>query len=402
MENDDPRYGDDSPRLPDGPEPVSRDLVDKHILEATVGEMLQSVYSDISLSGEQPQSRSEDAKAALGEKWLRVQVRDEDSGGWSWRKVRVLGHVVSELKSCSECNPFFPKKLVDDIGKMVICPGRLVEVHASYIPSNPFHAYDPDIGGNPMSAEPEITVSAGQTAMLHFTTDEDGTIDSSSPEIVVKASWPDCVHHYPNDPDESGNPGDYYFPLFKVLSTNDPDCGLKYETYFGGGHIFWPKMLWRGVNLGGASRPFIRHNEDDDQWEFRTIKGNYGIEDAEDGDRIKLDADLENATSGEAEVYIEQAAPLPDGPAKFHELSGRVSGDPGDSGVTKQVNVLPGDAAANKPVRIEGNGKVGSITFQDCDGNVLVTLSWNDGLITISGDTTIETGCDGGSSGGTP
>ena len=49
-------------------------------------------------------------------------------------------------------------------------------------------------------------------------------------------------------------------------------------------------------------------------------------------------------------------------------------------------------------VRVLGNGKKGSRVWMDCDGNEVMRIEWNDGLITSSGDEYMEAGCDGVSS----
>ena len=54
--------------------------------------------------------------------------------------------------------------------------------------------------------------------------------------------------------------------------------------------------------------------------------------------------------------------------------------------------------APEETIRVIGNGRVGSLVWKDCDGNEVMRLEWNDGLITSSGDYEMEAGCDGWSS----
>lgn len=48
----------------------------------------------------------------------------------------------------------------------------------------------------------------------------------------------------------------------------------------------------------------------------------------------------------------------------------------------------------------EANGGDGSFTFKDCNGAQVGKLEWRRGIIQDEGDQEMESGCNGGSSGG--
>jgi hypothetical protein len=48
----------------------------------------------------------------------------------------------------------------------------------------------------------------------------------------------------------------------------------------------------------------------------------------------------------------------------------------------------------------EEPGGTGSVSHVDCDGNLIVKIEWKDGVTLTNGHFTVQSGCDGSSSGG--
>jgi hypothetical protein len=44
-------------------------------------------------------------------------------------------------------------------------------------------------------------------------------------------------------------------------------------------------------------------------------------------------------------------------------------------------------------IRVLGNGRKGSRVWKDCDGNEIMRIEWDDGLITSTGDAEMQAGC---------
>ena len=106
-------------------------------------------------------------------------------------------------------------------------------------------------------------------------------------------------------------------------------------------------QLWTGENVGGGAGIYKKHDEDENIYKFRSVDGR-----------------------------------------------GSYTGDSPNTGTTAQIKVVTdGDV-----VRVLGNGKKGSRVWKDCDGNEMMRIDWNDGLVTSSGDEEMEAGCDGYSS----
>ena len=210
-------------------------------------------------------------------------------------------------------------------------------------PAVKFHM--PEYDGKALDAipKPEIGMSIGDILWCEFKTDETGTV-TGKPEIIVAADDKDGVHYYPRDPESSGNNGDYYVKLFKLeIDEQFP----RVKVYQQSDIEHWAQ-LWTGENIGGApGEVFKEHKESENIYKFRTVDGR-----------------------------------------------GDYTDDSPDAGVTEQIKVVKDDDV----VRVLGNGKKGSRVWMDCDGNEVMRIEWNDGLITSSGDEYMEAGCDGVSS----
>jgi len=131
---------------------------------------------------------------------------------------------------------------------------------------------------------PQIPMALGDTLLCNVKTDTNGRI-IEAPGLVVSAEDRDGLHYRPQDPDESGQNGDYFIRLFKL--EDDGGGSPRVKVYQQSDIEHWAQ-LWRGVNLGAGSRIFKRHNDAENRFEFRSIRG-IGIEVTESGDEILIE-----------------------------------------------------------------------------------------------------------------
>ena len=176
-----------------------------------------------------------------------------------------------------------------------------------------------------------------------YRTDKAGLV-TGTPEIIVDSSDHDGVHYWPKDPEGYGGDGDYYVKLFKLELDDD---GFPKVIVYQQSDIEHYTQLWTGENTGSGAGIYKKHDEAENLYKFRSVDGRGGY-----------------------------------------------TGDYPNAGVTAQIKaVTDGDV-----VRVIGNGKKGSRVWKDCDGNEMMRIEWNDGLVTSSGDEEMEAGCDGYSS----
>ena len=193
--------------------------------------------------------------------------------------------------------------------------------------------------------------------------------------------------------------GEYFVKLFK-LEDNDGKPRVKIYQQSDIEHV---AQLWAGENLGGGARVYSGHDAATNKFQFRSVRGDYGIKENEASGEVELDFLAENVGEEEGgEVYVvpeDEEGPLddpPDGPAQFRKVVGRgyYEGDTPDAGTSGQIVVI----TDGEVVRVLGNGRTGSRVWKDCDGNEVMRIDWSDGLITSTGDEEMEAGCDGTSS----
>ena len=229
--------------------------------------------------------------------------------------------------------------------KVTMMEGWVIERHPKTAghPHVEFHM--PKAGGIPLDRipRPRLTMREDDIAWCRYHTDNKGQLLSAAPEIVIDSNLHDGTHYYPPDPEGSGGEGDYYVKLFKLILVDDVPFIVEYQQ----SDIEHWAQLWYGENVGTGAKVYKEHDEDENTYKFRQIDGR--------------------------DYY---------------------SGDSADPGVTEQIKVV----TDVDTVRVIGNGKKGILIWRDCDGNEVMRLEWNDGLITSSGPDEMEAGCDGYSS----
>lgn len=233
---------------------------------------------------------------------------------------------------------------------------------------------------------PKIEMKIGDTLWCKFPTDMMGEI-TEEPEVVVTSEDEDGIHYEPVDPEGSGVDGEYYVKLFKL---EDDDGTPRVKVYQQSDIEHWAQ-LWTGENLGSGGRVYKEHKESENIFKFRSVRGDYGINETETSDEIELDFRAENVGEG-CPVWVEpldgQGQPEddpPDGPAKFRSIDGRES-QPQIHVKCEAVN--PGDPLP-ETIRVVGNDTDGAILLDD-DGSVTELARWQDGLVTTPGETTLK------------
>lgn len=261
----------------------------------------------------------------------------------------------------------------------------------------------PEYGGKSLDAipRPQLAMAVNDIAWCRFKTDVTGVLTDEKPTIVIDPELKDGVHYWPPDPESYGGEGDYYVKLFKLIL----DDGSPYIIVYQQSDIEHWAQLWHGQNTGYGAGIYKEHDEDENIFKFRSVRGDYGIKETQSDDEAQLDFWAENKGDG-APVYVQPMAggvpdpDPPDGPAEFRSIAGRGyhTGEGDDAGVSEQIRVVcpgPGDPPTlGDLIRVLGNGKVGSLTITK--GTEEVRLEWNDGQVTTSGDLSVDVPEDGG------
>ena len=146
--------------------------------------------------------------------------------------------------------------------------------------------WSPKVGTVTLSTipRPQLSMSIGQYAYCRVQTNTKGEV-STNPLIMVGPSVADGVHFYPIDPDASGTDGDYYVKLF--LLEADADGNPRVRPYQQSDIEHWAE-LWTGKNVGPGSRVFKEHEEELNEFLFRSIKQGTGITVTENAEDIEI------------------------------------------------------------------------------------------------------------------
>ena len=255
------------------------------------------------------------------------------------------------------------------------------------LPTVKFHM--PKFGDDKLNQipRPKIGMSIGDTLWCKYQTDVMGEL-TEDPEIIVESEDQDGAHYQPDDPEESGVEGDYWVKLFKL----EEDDGSPYVKLYQQSDIEHWAQLWTGINLGGGARVYKKHEDYENIFKFRTVRGDYGVNEVETDEEVELDFYAENVGEG-CPVWVEPLdgqgqpeADPPDGPAKFRSIDGRES-QPQINVECEPVN--PGDPLP-ETIRVVGNEKVGAILLDEGEGVVTELARWDDGLVTTAGETTLK------------
>ena len=238
-----------------------------------------------------------------------------------------------------------------------------------------------------MIPRPKIGMSIGDTLWCKFNTDMQGEL-TEDPEMIVSGEDENGTHYQPEDPEESGVEGIYYV---KILKLENDEGSPRVMVYQQSDIEHWA-VLWTGENLGAGARVYKKHVDLENVFKFRTVRGDYGINQVETWDEVQLDFDGENVGVG-CPVWVEpldaQGQPEPDppdGPAQFRSIAERET-QPQIRVECEPAN--PGDPLPDT-IRIVGNEKNGAILLDQGEDGVSELARWEDGLVTTAGEITLK------------
>jgi len=273
-------------------------------------------------------------------------------------------------------------------------PGRVCSANPVAAAQSPAEdGYDyfiPEISGTPMNQRdvdgnyPKITVQAGETVYCKIKRTAFGLVEGPV-EMVADERDKDSAHYQPPDPDDSGTEEMFQYRRIVDLDVVSGEFEL---TVWRRSDIDLEPFLWIGENIGAGSGVFSDHDEVSGVYNFRRVKGCYGLADQETADTVFVEFEGENiggSSGGVGEIHVEkldQQNPDPDpclDKAQFKMLA------PGLSG-RDQIQIVNGVDV----VRVRGNGINANIDFEDCSGNNIFSLSFVDGLITSAVNATLQ------------
>jgi hypothetical protein len=308
-----------------------------------------------------------------------------------------LGRMFKVIFPPSEYPPFALKtaeKNGDDFD-LTFEPGRVIIANPKQA-ANSGDGYDyfvPEIDGTPMDEEdsngdlPKLTVADGQGVYCKVNRNEAGLIVPPV-QLVADDQGEDSDHYQPEDPVDSGHESE--FDLIRILYFDLDDGEIELKIWRESDIELTP-FLWTGENVGGQQRVFKEHAEQAGVYRFRTIKGCWASEIAEDGDVLKVEWAGENVGGGGegtagtgARVLIDKAEEDPGEDicaqkAKFKSLLQGAGAD------EKEIRITNEDEF----VRIHGNGKNAALIFKNCEGVEFARWSHKDGLSTNGADVEI-------------
>jgi hypothetical protein len=330
------------------------------------------------------------------------------------RLIQRRPTVISGGGGGGDRNPFSKRSLKLDpetsetAAIVTLWPGYVKDILTSGAATDAVVLHMPTVDDVALNATPppEISLTIGDSVYITYATDKSGTISGDpAPSVIVSTTALESVHYQPPDAAGSGGAdGLYYVKIGKLTGTSLEDA--EWEPYQNS-DIEHYQELPQLKNIGDGAGVCKGRKANSNDYEFRRVRGNFGIAETEEADSVAIDFLGENV-GGASAVFIPAPDPeaLPDQAVQFRTLRGLGYEAEGE-GISEQIQVAVVDAEGADPgtggnIRIRGNTKVGSLTFLDCDGAPLMVLNWQDGLITTSGDSSVTLGdCTGsGSYGG--
>ncbi len=222
---------------------------------------------------------------------------------------------------------------------------------------------------------PEFELALNDSLYLSYGTDKTGIVKGDpAPAVIVvpSADVPKKTTHYQPTAGDGGSGVDglYYVRLGKLGGTGAEDATWQ---PFQNSDVEHYHDLFTGKNIGTGSSIFKERNVTDDSYEYRRVKGGFGVKNTQETSAVRLDFLATNIGGGHP-VLIAPADPedLGTGAAQFRTIRGLTE----TGGVTRQIKVELAPAedgtGINQSILIRGNGVSGS--------NDAVTV--DDGLVT--------------------
>ena len=276
-------------------------------------------------------------------------------------------------------------------------PGRISSANpvasAADPPQDGIDYFMPEINGTPMNEKdsdedfPIIEIDDGQSVYARIKRTPDGVV--VPPVLIVAEARDEKTKHYqPEDPEGSGTEEIYQYRRILDFDVSFDEVEIKVWRR---SDIDLEPYLWTGSNVGQGSDVFKEHDEENGVYNFRRIKGCYGLEDkltatnpGQDENTLQIDFEAENVgqtyTGVKANVYVEYDEDDDDSTcddkAQFRPITHGAETD------RQQIEV----EADGEVIRVRGNDVKKIIEFQDCEGNELLFLEFEDGLLKDAGD----------------
>lgn len=331
-----------------------------------------------------------DAKADSGREWTLSATRVLNTDGGTKPAGRVLapqsnsnddGFGVRRRTSIVIRNqddvdqhspPLYPIGIGQAGGsfELTFAPSRVHWFNPAADMGDPIQERKVYIGASPLDADPPPTlvVDYNEWVYLKYKTDKKGQI-TDEPELTTSLGTE--RHYIPefkgvdtlnSDPSVRGQDGEYYIKVVRLL--NDGDGGYTIEHGLTTDPLLEP-YLWTPSMVGDGLGIILKQfNVGTGDYEFKTIRRDYGTEIIDDDDEIQIKFSPTN-TGGGVPIVKEDGGEDEDAEFKTLMETGQV-----------QVREIAGPA-----IEIRGNRKNGSLEFTNCDGVRQFLLEWEDGLI---------------------
>jgi hypothetical protein len=287
-------------------------------------------------------------------------------------------------------NPAFSVIEVDSDGgndyNLRLEPGRVCSANpvaaADSPPEDGYDYFMPEINGTPMDQKdangdyPQISVEDGFSIYCKIKRSATGIVIPPV-QIVAADREEKSGHYFPPDPFDSGTEEVFQYRRLIDLDVVSDEVEIKVWRR---SDIDLEPFLWKGDNLGTGVDVFKEHNEQDGVYNFRRINACYGLEGELNGDSVKLDFEAENIgdtyTGTKANVYVEYDGDSCGQKAQFRPITQGAETD------RQQIEI----EQDGEVVRVKGNDVKKTIELQDCEGNELLSLEFEDGLLKDAGD----------------
>jgi len=214
-------------------------------------------------------------------------------------------------------------------------------------------------------------IEEDEAVYVQYNVAKDGMI-TGEPSVTVDEDNIDHVHYFPEAFDFAGANGGAYIKLavFKLI-----DGKPKLEKFCAGSHIhhYAERSTWENfpVETEGTIRNIGKtYDSEADKYQIKPL--------------VQLPVGVPIIMPLGAGVTDQDAESI-----NFRTLKEN------DEAPQIRVSAEPEDGS----ILIRGNGAIGSLIHEDCDGNPTTLISWSDGLITTTGDATFVAGCDGSGGG---
>ena len=287
-------------------------------------------------------------------------------------------------------NPAFSVIEVDSAGgndyNLRLEPGRVCSANpkaaADSPPEDGYDYFMPEINGTPMDQKdangdyPQISVEDGFSIYCKIKRSATGIVIPPV-QIVAADREEKSGHYFPPDPVDSGTEEVFQYRRLIDLDVVSAEVEIKVWRR---SDIDLEPFLWKGDNLGTGVDVFKEHNEQDGVYNFRRINACYGLEGELSGDSVKLDFEAENIggtyTGTKANVHVEYNGDSCGQKAQFRPITQGAETD------RQQIEI----EQDGEVVRVKGNDVKKTIELQDCEGNELLSLEFEDGLLKDAGD----------------